>query len=169
MTVGALWLGCRAHPRSRGEHSRPTPADSPVPGSSPLTRGALSSRPVVQWLAGLIPAHAGSTWHVDRCGPCSEAHPRSRGEHHISHGGIDSGVGSSPLTRGAPQITKAVVNTSGLIPAHAGSTRRLQSGQARRSAHPRSRGEHFCLLKTSARLSGSSPLTRGARSRCGCA
>ena len=52
---------CGAHPRSRGEHTgTPMPLRSRV-GSSPLTRGAQLEGHKDLTLAGLIPAHAGST------------------------------------------------------------------------------------------------------------
>ena len=59
-------LAGRAHPRSRGEHSKIGGLNTDLTGSSPLTRGAL--RPSFRFRvgAGLIPAHAGSTrptWH----------------------------------------------------------------------------------------------------------
>ena len=49
----------------------------------------------------------------------------------------------------------------GLIPAHAGKTRRCIPVPGRRSAHPRSRGENSARLWNPARGRGSSPLTRG--------
>ena len=156
-------------------------------------------------VAGLIPAHAGST--VSRASKISsaKAHPRSRGEHHISHGGIDSGVwlipahagstcleirrgtgirahprsrgehivdvrlsitrpGSSPLTRGAHLESQRLLAPPGLIPAHAGSTAPGFSYAAAARAHPRSRGEHPTFSNSDRRVSGSSPLTRGAPS-----
>ena len=52
----------RAHPRSRGENTVPSPAVPPAVGSSPLTRGKPCHRVmgVAGW--GLIPAHAGKTY-----------------------------------------------------------------------------------------------------------
>ena len=50
-----------AHPRSRGEHMRLVVDRTGIWGSSPLTRGALARRLLRSALAGLIPAHAGST------------------------------------------------------------------------------------------------------------
>ena len=51
----------RAHPRSRGEHDVSQRALDTDRGSSPLTRGALTSESHVECCNGLIPAHAGST------------------------------------------------------------------------------------------------------------
>ena len=89
------------HPRSRGEHEPFHLGAGFIPGSSPLTRGALESVGVHGGVAGIIPAHAGSTVGTARRGARARDHPRSRGEHPsvASIGMI--GSGSSPLTRGA--------------------------------------------------------------------
>ena len=163
-THRARWVANagRAHPRSRGEHR--TGGGEPLldVGSSPLTRGAP---PMVVgrccW-GGLIPAHAGSTLeHRMRVSPHG-AHPRSRGEHRFSSHPLYEGWGSSPLTRGAPTFPHPVFRVCGLIPAHAGSTRRRRSSSSVSWAHPRSRGEHGDYIIRDEWGEGSSPLTRGA-------
>ena len=70
-----------AHPRSRGEHPARTTWVRSLSGSSPLTRGALTTEGERRRLRGLIPAHAGSTPGVVFLAPRRWAHPRSRGEH----------------------------------------------------------------------------------------
>ena len=75
-------------------------------------------------------------------------------------------VGSSPLTRGKPQIVQLVGQVGGLIPAHAGKTHRPLRRAIRSAAHPRSRGENTPLYLRLALTAGSSPLTRGKRRRC---
>ena len=72
-------------------------------------------------------------------------------------------AGSSPLTRGAPQVITGESQIVRLIPAHAGSTTCGLSRSALEWAHPRSRGEHMVKFTPLAVASGSSPLTRGAR------
>ena len=90
------------------------------------------------------------------------AHPRSRGEHTNRCPLSPGSFGSSPLTRGARNRDVAICSHFGLIPAHAGSTRRHAYPTPPPAAHPRSRGEH-ASLKTRLRIRcGSSPLTRGA-------
>ena len=54
-----------------------------------------------------------------------------------------------------------------LIPAHAGKTPSRSPSRRGWGAHPRSRGENRCLCGTLWSASGSSPLTRGKRSRGG--
>ena len=73
-----------AHPRSRGEHSIETLADSLRYGSSPLARGTQTSLSTALYAIRLIPARAGNTmiWMFPTVK--MSAHPRSRGEHSVS-------------------------------------------------------------------------------------
>ena len=57
--------------------------------------------------------------------------------------GIDvSGIGSSPLARGAQVVASLIVAAGGIIPARAGSTPDKSLRLFGRWDHPRSRGEH---------------------------
>ena len=89
------------------------------------------------------------------------AHPRSRGENQIDSSAGKSELGSSPLTRGKRNIKANAVKRSGLIPAHAGKTRRQPARTSGYRAHPRSRGENHPRAIVSTNHDGSSPLTRG--------
>ena len=71
----------RAHPRSRGEHSRRVFRLGRDEGSSPLTRGTQEGAELGKGGLGLIPAHAGNTTVSCGFGGLWRAHPRSRGEH----------------------------------------------------------------------------------------
>ena len=77
---GPLW----AHPRSRGENRSPRRSRHRPRGSSPLTRGKPVLTVLMNFIRGLIPAHAGKT--STPTGPISSprAHPRSRGENSTS-------------------------------------------------------------------------------------
>ena len=133
----------RAHPRSRGEHLSELSHGEFADGSSPLTRGAQPRRILTRLQVGLIPAHAGSTSvRGDRLRTVW-AHPRSRGEHSGKSDTAVTNLGSSPLTRGAPQPSPRLPAPTRLIPAHAGSTPRGESEGPKAQAHPRSRGEHL--------------------------
>ena len=132
-----------AHPRSRGEHLTPLHNYPAAEGSSPLTRGARTGRGVLVWPTGLIPAHAGSTEIHFELTNRFPAHPRSRGEHLRSRMLIALPVGSSPLTRGAPDPALTPRRPQRLIPAHAGSTKPQVNWPHAVKAHPRSRGEHL--------------------------
>ena len=150
-------------PGSRGEHA---PGDSHPGGrrgSSPLTRGARFISSVMGLSLGLIPAHAGSTEGLRVLNSRIRAHPRSRGEHEPENPNSWGGLGSSPLTRGALVWGGEDVARMGLIPAHAGSTVNKADNSALLPAHPRSRGEHSYTTADMSLYSGSSPLTRGAR------
>ena len=131
-----------AHPRSRGEHRLAGQTLFNPRGSSPLTRGAPDTSIDAGELAGLIPAHAGSTPASGFNKATHAAHPRSRGEHQKSMPSRSMKPGSSPLTRGAQSKSRRLKAEGRLIPAHAGST----VCQGFRNPPP----------------TGSSPLTRGA-------
>ncbi len=170
-----------AHPRSRGENPTACIAIKKHAGSSPLTRGKQPTViPSVLW-RGLIPAHAGKTTAGTSPSRWRRAHPRSRGEnssspswrvvlraHPRSRGENDIlqitnalKQGSSPLTRGKPSVALAFFFIPGLIPAHAGKTRRSCGAPPPGGAHPRSRGENDRPPRGVRQAPGSSPLTRG--------
>ncbi len=132
----------RAHPRSRGEHPGSRIELEWFQGSSPLTRGARTCCGSSPTGSGLIPAHAGSTPLQRGFSYATTAHPRSRGEHLSCAPDTCCPAGSSPLTRGALDGGTGHPAGRGLIPAHAGSTRKLFAAGRPVWAHPRSRGEH---------------------------
>ena len=151
----------RAHPRSRGENLPPQVSRSSTRGSSPLTRGKLGQRDLVDPEAGLIPAHAGKTGRLGQTHPLGGAHPRSRGENRDGAGLLCDLWGSSPLTRGKHDREIEQQRQPGLIPAHAGKTRGRSRSRGRPAAHPRSRGENGQGHHERPPFGGSSPLTRG--------
>ena len=150
-----------AHPRSRGENRASIEGLLRTNGSSPLTRGKLTSCFVMVILGRLIPAHAGKTHTRTHTRTGATAHPRSRGENGFSCFSTPPGVGSSPLTRGKlSQLGSRHVGRR-LIPAHAGKTTNPPLKCSQIAAHPRSRGENASRRDTSRARPGSSPLTRG--------
>ena len=151
----------RAHPRSRGENTRPASIDGWSMGSSPLTRGKQVRERVCLRPGGLIPAHAGKTVASMVSRRSMRAHPRSRGENSGSSAYASLNQGSSPLTRGKRSGLDNGHSVLGLIPAHAGKTRCAPLPRRGGRAHPRSRGENPTRLPRGGRASGSSPLTRG--------
>ena len=151
------------HPRSRGEHPARGSLQCRPSGSSPLTRGARTVRRGSCSAQGIIPAHAGSTKSSPGATSSTQDHPRSRGEHVMAFAPFVIPSGSSPLTRGALLLGGVLPDGGRIIPAHAGSTMSCASLNRSLRDHPRSRGEHYCLERTTFRRRGSSPLTRGAR------
>ena len=112
---------------------------------------------------GPIPTHAGKT-HSHSLPPITTlAHPRSRGENSRATTARCWSCGSSPLTRGKPDLVANDMHFSGLIPAHAGKTIVRLSKFMPVPAHPRSRGENLRLIAGMGPQLGSSPLTRGKR------
>ena len=132
----------RAHPRSRGENERSRPLTRAGPGSSPLTRGKRELGGVLRLDCGLIPAHAGKTRRWRPATRPTRAHPRSRGENRAGGRNPVVETGSSPLTRGKRVLGQGHALSDGLIPAHAGKTRRPAPPAPNLRAHPRSRGEN---------------------------
>ena len=94
------------------------------------------------------------------------AHPRSRGEHGVPVIHADVANGSSPLARGTYVVARRRNRRYRLIPARAGNISSRVRGYALRSAHPRSRGEHFVRVTILEGLIGSSPLARGTCYTC---
>ena len=70
-------------------------------------------------------------------------------------------MGSSPLTRGKPNLFRSRSARDGLIPAHAGKTDAGCNRHRDAGAHPRSRGENDGTCRSGSLRMGSSPLTRG--------
>ena len=155
-----------AHPRSRGENAEDQTRNIYEPGSSPLTRGKLSTTTLGQLTTGLIPAHAGKTRSYPPPCNASSAHPRSRGENKACPDAPSGTFGSSPLTRGKRSGVSRSRLMRGLIPAHAGKTMTFKMQCGRVTAHPRSRGENEARGEAWLPSQGSSPLTRGKPLRC---
>ena len=134
-------------------------------GSSPLTRGKRQRHRGRNQGDGLIPAHAGKTRARARGFGRRWAHPRSRGENPKRSASKAGRCGSSPLTRGKHGADESLPEPVGLIPAHAGKTRRGHRVASQGRAHPRSRGENPPQHERCRTTLGSSPLTRGKLAR----
>ena len=131
-------------------------------GSSPHTRGAPTDSRSPSGAGRIIPAYAGSTAPSRPLAGRVADHPRIRGEH-VGEVDIDGAVdGSSPHTRGAPQIPARQGMAQRIIPAYAGSTHPTPAYPRRRRDHPRIRGEHVLYFTIGLGAQGSSPHTRGA-------
>ena len=93
-------------------------------------------------IRGIIPAHAGNT-----CLPVSPAasswdHPRACGEHKLLTSLLKKRRGSSPRMRGTRRQLFHDIQFGGIIPAHAGNTRRPVVRPTWCRDHPRACGEH---------------------------
>ena len=141
------------------------PSRTPDTGSSPLTRGKRIPPVCLRRTRGLIPTHAGKTLPYGPLRADTWAHPHSRGENVKVSVCFVSSSGSSPLTRGKLGLDRGLRNQRGLIPTHAGKTSAHERVSGRWWAHPHSRGENRQELHDIGRSRGSSPLTRGKRSR----
>ena len=130
---------------------------------SPLTRGKPRIQSPIPFDIGFIPAHAGKTGSPPGRFSASPAHPHSRGENKNVRKALNALAGSSPLTRGEPDLTGNLVGRARLIPTHAGKTYGTPVKLIHWPAHPRSRGENHPRLSMVFTRAGSSPLTRGKR------
>ena len=151
----------RAHPRSRGDHTRSSRSERSISGSSPLARGPPVLLTSADPRTGLIPARAGTTSSETFTKLSPRAHPRSRGDHGKERIVIPVAAGSSPLARGPPWVRGVVWRRRGLIPARAGTTKEAEAAHLINRAHPRSRGDHRTLKHRLMQQPGSSPLARG--------
>ena len=112
----------RDHPCIRGEHSPLSLSLARGAGSSPHTRGARADAHGDPALDGIIPAYAGSTSGLPLAEWRRADHPRIRGEHPPRWVHPDAYRGSSPHTRGARAVARPASDSTGIIPAYAGST-----------------------------------------------
>ena len=88
-------------------------------------------------------------------------HPRIRGERERVQVEYRRLVGSSPHTRGTPDIHRNQLLAERFIPAYAGNALPRPDGRRRRAVHPRIRGERSVAPNWRQYLTGSSPHTRG--------
>ena len=149
------------HPRSRGEYRGRDLIGVSGIGSSPLSRGILHAVVADPFPEGIIPALAGNTSGGCRGFPRWPDHPRSRGEYphlYIPRHGVQ---GSSPLSRGIPDVAAESAQACRIIPALAGNTIPFGSVIRMLGDHPRSRGEYPPSLPLMVPRAGSSPLSRG--------
>ena len=113
----------------------------------------------------IIPAFAGSTSRRESPHAAIRDHPRIRGEHNGVQYSPAGYFGSSPHSRGAHSTDGILFVYGRIIPAFAGSTPRSTTRARTPRDHPRIRGEHLVRLAGYGAQPGSSPHSRGARSR----
>ncbi len=132
-------------------------------GSSPRMRGKRHFATLIRFRRGLIPAHAGKTSLACGVGHVRWAHPRACGENPNYLPCPSPPPGSSPRMRGKRKISSSPSIISGLIPAHAGKTKRGTACANLPPAHPRACGENVATVFPGFAGGGSSPRMRGKR------
>ena len=154
------------HPRSRGVYVADPHQRQDPPGSSPLARGLPAAHQPGHRRRGIIPARAGFTDTYMIQDISARDHPRSRGVYGICAivGVVEPG--SSPLARGLRCNHAKRSDTTRIIPARAGFTKKTPSGALVARDHPRSRGVYTLTPKSAKRMRGSSPLARGLLQYC---
>ena len=130
------------HPRVCGEHVAKGVGSAVKVGSSPRMRGAHVGRGTEARIGG--------------------DHPRVCGEHKQAWSKDATGTGSSPRMRGALNLIMLHSITTRIIPAYAGSTKRLRRFRLLVRDHPRVCGEHVIKPWHFVYCAGSSPRMRGA-------
>ena len=154
---------CWDHPRSRGEYITDVDGQPATEGSSPLSRGILTTSPGNVSDPRIIPALAGNTDAGFRSQIPGTDHPRSRGEYFLSDFLWIHCEGSSPLSRGIRCNRQVGHFAARIIPALAGNTSHYKTSFGAVKDHPRSRGEYVLAAIRIRAESGSSPLSRGIR------
>ena len=154
------------HPRVRGELSvRDTRCQPPV-GSSPRTRGTPDDPARGPGLGRFIPAYAGNSPSPSGSPASRPVHPRVRGELQQRAVRVVPTVGSSPRTRGTPNLRIGIPCTIRFIPAYAGNSADGERPDTPSPVHPRVRGELGRWNAAEAATLGSSPRTRGTLDIC---
>ena len=149
------------HPRSRGEYLLTTSDIVEKPGSSPLSRGIPGNTGHAAVGGRIIPALAGNTGSLNKTAQNSWDHPRSRGEYLRVSRLAGAWSGSSPLSRGIPDVRWGLQEQLRIIPALAGNTGDDPARCRQAGDHPRSRGEYATRMFRLEPRWGSSPLSRG--------
>ena len=114
----------RDHPRACGAHTSILPISVAMRGSSPRMRGSQPPMCMVRRPHGIIPAHAGLTRRALKPLVLLGDHPRACGAHPCWSLSEMPSAGSSPRMRGSPAEKRHEESTRGIIPAHAGLTRK---------------------------------------------
>ena len=134
-------------------------------GSSPHTRGTHVDSDILLSDPRFIPAYAGNAGKAHDSRLLQAVHPRIRGERRSATSTIWLYRGSSPHTRGTQEIIDDKRSSFRFIPAYAGNAHAQSGKRWSLLVHPRIRGERRNVPTTPAARSGSSPHTRGTRSR----
>ena len=150
------------HPRACGAHNSIRRVISSSRGSSPRMRGSQLRFSVHKRLVGIIPAHAGLTGEGVADGLHSWDHPRACGAHLLPRRTRARSAGSSPRMRGSRARPAQGIPRGGIIPAHAGLTRRSNPKRIGRRDHPRACGAHVFSSPADIGGWGSSPRMRGS-------
>ena len=151
------------HPRACGGNPQSAPETLRGRGASPRLRGKPPRSPVLQAIAGCIPAPAGET----RASPTESGpdgvHPRACGGNSGVGEAEIASRGASPRLRGKPDCADAGGGGKGCIPAPAGETVRWIEVDRPVTVHPRACGGNIAPRQPPPCGLGASPRLRGKR------
>ncbi len=126
-------------------------------------RGSLGLATTDRLKLRIIPAHAGLTFRVNQGSTIIRDHPRACGAHISRFLTLLIFAGSSPRMRGSHIGILCFKLMVGIIPAHAGLTRRNRNAGLASRDHPRACGAHLYSVSLCKIFLGSSPRMRGSR------
>ena len=153
------------HPRACGANVWACGVGRAAYGSSPRMRGKLNKTRVGGAIRRIIPAHAGQTWHSNRCQVCAPDHPRACGANVRTPFAAVRQSGSSPRMRGKLVERHRGGRPRRIIPAHAGQTFLNTNLFYLYTDHPRACGANGLSTRVYRPPIGSSPRMRGKRTR----
>ena len=138
---------------------------NPCTGSSPHARGTPAPDLDGALVRRFIPAYAGNArWRLPGSSR-STVHPRIRGERGGGWWLVCCSGGSSPHTRGTPEVRHGDAPGDRFIPAYAGNASCARYTNCATAVHPRIRGERSKKRISYTMPPGSSPHTRGTPQR----
>ena len=141
-SVGAGSTGSTGdHPRPCGEKQRRGIARVGGRGSPPPMRGKGILLALASPIGGITPAHAGKSHSLLYPLAHPRDHPRPCGEKQVCYDVSVSHVGSPPPMRGKERLSRPIVISTGITPAHAGKRPRGGRASSARQDHPRPCGE----------------------------
>jgi len=149
------------HPRVGGEQMTWLQKPTTEGGSSPRGRGTAETAAKCIGRVRVIPAWAGNSVWPGSVRAVAAGHPRVGGEQSAPKRSYWTRGGSSPRGRGTDAAGNAPLDSTRVIPAWAGNSRRSARRYAATAGHPRVGGEQVSLIYAWSDAGGSSPRGRG--------
>ncbi len=145
----------------RGDHRIPRLRGDLQRGPPPHARGPPGRGAGVKLLTGTTPACAGTTVAPAAASAGGRDHPRMRGDHVDHQVSLAEQRGPPPHARGPPWPPYWLGSQMGTTPACAGTTGVPRRGPQIERDHPRMRGDHCLMPRTTLRRPGPPPHARG--------
>ena len=151
------------HPRGCGENNAATVMKPGTPGSPPRMRGKPADAATTPAPTRITPADAGKTRNIRSPQNPLKDHPRGCGENVQAEQAAPYDIGSPPRMRGKHCQGLLDAWLTGITPADAGKTSKIEHISLSVQDHPRGCGENTFVTPTRGSASGSPPRMRGKR------